>query len=86
MKRINPQTISRTHTSGSDQPISRTDYYQMFTSALMVIIGVIILSRALSAGITLTSVLVGGGFLALGCYRLKFVFKFFKERGKWNPR
>jgi uncharacterized BrkB/YihY/UPF0761 family membrane protein len=80
MKRTNPQIISRTHTTGSDHHISRTDYYQMFTSALMMIIGVIILYRSLSAGITLTSVLVGGGFLALGCYRLKFVIKFLRER------
>jgi hypothetical protein len=86
MKRTNPQIVSQTHITGSDHHISRTDYYQVFTSALMVIIGVIILSRSISAGITLTSVLVGGGFLALGCYRLKFVIKFFSERGKCNHR
>ncbi|MFH1336594.1 MAG: hypothetical protein ABII96_08755 [Candidatus Zixiibacteriota bacterium] len=80
MKGINPQIISRIHTTGSDHHISRTDYYQMFTSVLMVILGVIILSRSVIAGITLTLVLVGGGFLALGCYRLKFVIKFLRER------
>lgn len=71
---------------GPEHRISHGDYYQMFTSALMVIIGVIILSRSLSTGITLMSLLVGGGFLALGCYRLKFVIKFLRERGKWNHR
>jgi uncharacterized membrane protein HdeD (DUF308 family) len=86
MKRTTPQIFNRTHNTGSNHHVTRTDYYQMFTSALMVIIGVIILSRSLSAGITLTSMLVGGGFLVLGCYRLKFVFKFFKERRKWNHR
>jgi uncharacterized membrane protein HdeD (DUF308 family) len=86
MKRINSSISSRTQGTGSDQHISRTDYYQIITSALMVIIGVIILSRSLSAGFTLVSLLVGGGFLALGIYRLKFVIKFFSERRECNHR
>ena len=86
MKKTASPIFSRTHTVGADHQISRTDYYQIITSALMAIIGVIILSRSLSSGITLVSLLVGGGFLALGLYRLKFVIKFFRERRKCSHR
>ncbi len=86
MKKIASPIFSRTQTAGADHQISRTDYYQIITSALMAIIGMTILSRSLSAGITLVSLLVGGGFLALGIYRLRFVIKFFREREKCSHR
>jgi uncharacterized BrkB/YihY/UPF0761 family membrane protein len=86
MKRAGSTLISRMQINGSDHHISGIDYYQIITSVLMVVLGVIILSRSLSAGITLMSALVGAGFLALGCYRLKFVIKFLRERRKCNHR
>lgn len=72
--------------SASQMPdkLSRTDYYQIVTSVLMVILGAIILIRSLSGTTTIMILLVGGGFLALGCYRLNFVIKYFKERRKCN--
>lgn len=66
--------------------LSKMDYYQIITSALMVILGAIILFRSLTQGIMLMPVLVGGGLLALGVYRLNFVVKYFRERKKWNHR
>jgi uncharacterized membrane protein HdeD (DUF308 family) len=72
--------------AGADHKISRRDYYQIFTSALMVILGVVILFRSFADSIAIMSLLVGGGFLALGCYRLNFVVKYLKERQKWNHR
>jgi hypothetical protein len=78
MKRATLQRIS------PDYKISRRDYYQIFTSALMVIWGVVILFRSFADSIAIMSLLVGGGFLALGCYRLNFVVKYLKERRKWN--
>ena len=86
MKRVTHQIIHRIHSSDSDPRISRTDYYQIFTSAFMLIVGVVILFRSFIGSITLMSLLVGGGFLALGCYRLYFVVKYFRERGKWDHR
>jgi uncharacterized membrane protein HdeD (DUF308 family) len=80
MKRAKPQI------AGADHKISRRDYYQIFTSALMVILGVVILFRSFADSIAIMPLLVGGGFLALGCYRLNFVVKYFKERRKWNHR
>lgn len=62
--------------------LSKTDYYQIITSFLMVILGVIILIRSLSGPITPMTLLVGGGFLGLGGYRLNFVFKYFREKRK----
>ena len=66
--------------------LCRTDYYQIVTSALMVILGAIILIRSVSGPITIMTLLVSGGFLALGCYRLNFVIKYFKERRKCSHR
>jgi uncharacterized membrane protein HdeD (DUF308 family) len=73
-------------TSRVPDKLSKMDYYQIITSALMVILGAIILFRSLSQGIMLMPVLVGGGFLALGVYRLNFVVRHFWERKKWNHR
>jgi hypothetical protein len=80
MKRVPLQKV------GSDHKISRMDYYQIFTSTLMVILGTIILFRTFAGNVTLMPLLMGGGFLTLGGYRLKFVVEFFKERRKWDHR
>jgi uncharacterized membrane protein HdeD (DUF308 family) len=73
-------------TSQVPDKLSKMDYYQIITSALMVILGAIILFRSLSQQIMLMPLLVGGGLLALGIYRLNFVVKYFRERRKWNHR
>lgn len=62
--------------------LGRTDYCQIVTSVLMVILGAVILVRSLSGSIAVMTLLVGGGFLALGCYRLSYVVKYFRERRK----
>ena len=73
-------------TSHAPDKLSRMDYYQIITSALMVILGAIILFRSLSQSFMLMPLLVGGGLLALGIYRLNFVVKYFRKRKKWNHR
>jgi hypothetical protein len=70
----------------TNHKISVKDYYQMFTSALFLLIGVIILVRSLHGSIVVMALLVGGGFLALGAYRLRFVIKYLKERRKCKPK
>jgi len=74
--------------SASSMPdkLSTTDYYQIITSVLMVILGAIILIRSCSGTITLMTLLVGGGFFVLGSYRLNFVIKYIREKRKWNHR
>jgi hypothetical protein len=62
--------------------LSRTDYYQIITSLLMLILGAVILIRSLTGPVAIMTLLVGGGFLALGCYRLNSVIRYFKERRK----
>jgi uncharacterized membrane protein HdeD (DUF308 family) len=64
--------------------ISGKDYYQIFTSIFMVILGAIILFRSMSHSTRIMPLLVGVGFLALGVYRLNFVMRYFKERRKWR--
>jgi len=80
MKRATAQTAS------PDHRISTRDYYQIFTSVLMVILGAIILVRSLGDASTIMPLLIGGGLLALGGYRLNSVIKYFKERRKWDHK
>lgn len=49
------------------------DGYRSVTSALMVVLGVVILARTLALGFHIIAVLVGLGFIGLGAYRLSFV-------------
>jgi hypothetical protein len=64
----------------SSKSITRLDYYQIITSTLMTILGGIILLRTFSFGIFIPSILVGGGLLGLGIYRLSFIYKYLKGR------
>jgi uncharacterized membrane protein HdeD (DUF308 family) len=80
MKRVKFQT------PGADYRISTADYYQIFTSTIMLMLGVVILLRSFSSGIFIMPLLVGVGFLALGIYRLNFVVKYFIERRKCSHK
>jgi uncharacterized membrane protein HdeD (DUF308 family) len=77
---------ARFQSPGADYRISTRDYYQILSSALFLLIGVIILVRSFHGGIVIMALLVGGGFLALGAYRLRFVIKYLKERRKCKPK
>jgi uncharacterized membrane-anchored protein len=70
----------RSFTVNSTKNLTRLDYYQMITSILMTISGVVILLRSLFSGIFILTLLVGGGLLGLGIYRLSFVYKYLKIR------
>lgn len=67
-----------------DHKCTTRDYYQIFTTLLMMISGAIILVRSFGDTVTIMPLLVGGGLLALGGYRVNLVIKFLKERRKWN--
>ena len=77
--------IGQSHHTIPDR-LCRSDYYQIVTSTLMLILGAIILIRSVAQNITVMTFLVGGGFLALGAYRLSFVIKYIKEKRKCNRR
>jgi small-conductance mechanosensitive channel len=77
---------AKTTAVGPDYKITRADYYQITISVLMVILGIVILFRSFEGGIGAMTLLVGGGFLGLGCYRLKFVLAYFMERRKCSRR
>ncbi len=66
--------------SNSSKNLIRLDYYQIITSMLMTVLGGIILLRTLNFGIFIPSILVGGGLLGLGIYRLSFIYKYLKGR------
>jgi uncharacterized BrkB/YihY/UPF0761 family membrane protein len=77
---------AKTTAVGPDYKITRADYYQITISVLMLILGIVILFRSLQNGISSMVLLVGGGFLGLGCYRLKFVVAYLVERRKCSRR
>ena len=64
----------------SSKNLTRLDYYQIITSILMTFLGGLILFRALFSGIFILTLLVGGGLLGLGIYRLSFIYKYLKRR------
>lgn len=55
------------------------DVYRSVMSALMVILGVVILVRTLAFGFHFIAVLIGLGFIALGAYRLTFVIAYLRR-------
>ncbi len=56
------------------------DAYQTVTSALMVVVGLVILVRTLPLGLHPQALLAGCGFLGLGGYRLSFVVAYLRRR------
>jgi hypothetical protein len=64
----------------STKTLTGVDYYRLGVSVLMTLLGGIIVVRTLSSGILFLPLLVGGGFLFLGFYRLSFYYKYFKKR------
>ncbi len=57
---------------------TRTDYYQLVLTILMVILGPLIILRSFVSGFSIMAVVVGLGFLLLGIYRLSFVYRYLK--------
>ncbi len=57
------------------------DYYQIVTSILMPILGVMILARSKFAVPYLMPVLVGVAMTAFGLYRIFFIIKYFRAKG-----
>jgi uncharacterized membrane protein HdeD (DUF308 family) len=60
---------------------TRADAYRTVTSALMVVLGMVILVRTQVVGIHLLALLVGFGFIGLGAYRLSFVIAYLRRAG-----
>lgn len=60
--------------------ISRLDYFQFVTSALFVILGLVILLRSLSLTFTPLMLIVSLGFILLGIFRLLKVWQFLRSQ------
>ena len=60
--------------------LNRLDYFQIFSSALFIILGLIILVRSLSLTFTPLMLIVSLGFVLLGFFRLLKVFQFLRGR------
>lgn len=64
--------------------LTRLDYYQLVSSALFFILGLLILYRSLSFEITPLVLMVSLGFVFMGGYRLLKFYLFFRSRRKVN--
>jgi hypothetical protein len=76
---LNATGNSRGNATVPDARFTRVDVYQAVTSALMVVLGTVILARTLGPGMHLTALLVGLGFVGLGAYRLSFVLAYLRR-------
>lgn len=56
------------------------DWFQIAVSVLMVALGTVILIRSLPLGFLLPALLLGGGFIIFGLYRLSFVVRYVQGR------
>ena len=62
--------------------LNRLDYFQIVTSALFIILGLIIMVRSLSLAFTPLILIVSLGFVLLGLFRLVKVFQFLRGQKK----
>jgi len=61
-------------------PLSVRDVVQIVYTFLFVILGIVILYRVIRLGGSLLGIGVGGGFVAFGLYRLRFVLGYYLRR------
>jgi len=64
---------------GDAPQFTRADAYRTVTSALMVVLGGVILVRTLPLGFHVTAFLVGACFIGLGAHRLSFVVRYLRR-------
>ncbi len=50
-------------------------WYRIAVNSLMVVLGLVILIRALPLGAGLTGLLIGGGLMGLGIYRVRALLR-----------
>lgn len=55
-------------------------WYRIGTNSLIALLGLVILLRALPLGAGLTGLLIGGGLLGLGIYRVHTLLQLRRER------
>lgn len=55
------------------------NYFQILTTFLFIILGVIILVRSLLGKPTVPALILSLGFIILGLSRLKYILKFFRH-------
>ena len=58
------------------------DYFQMVTTALMVVLGAYILWQTISVRWALPSMIFGTAILLYGLYRTRMIWNYFHQRGK----
>lgn len=65
-----------------NQGFSLRDRIFIIHTCLFILVGVAILIRSALGGLTLLAVVVGGGFLAFGVYRLRWLWRYGQRIGR----
>jgi hypothetical protein len=56
-------------------------WYRIVINSLMIVLGIVILARALPLGAGFTGLLVGGGLIGLGAYRVNVLVRRVRREG-----
>ncbi len=56
------------------------DYFQIFTTGLMVILGVYILGQTIFVAWAFPSLILGAAFLLFGLFRIRMIWAYFQKR------
>ncbi len=58
------------------------NYFEVATSVLFFLLGAVILIRSIRETGFVLGYVVGAAFLAYGAYRLRYIWKYFQQRGR----
>jgi hypothetical protein len=61
-------------------PLRLRDYVQIVNSILFLVLGSVILVRVAQVRVTLAALLVGGGLVGFGIYRLKLIWLYLQHK------
>jgi hypothetical protein len=58
------------------------DYFQIFTTGLMVVLGVYILWQTVFVAWAFPSLILGAALLLFGLFRIRIIWAYFQKRGR----
>jgi hypothetical protein len=61
-------------------PLRLRDYVQIVNSILFLVLGSVILMRVAQVRMSVQAVLIGGGLVVFGIYRLKVIWQYFQRK------
>jgi len=78
--RIDPRLIDPRPATGDRITATIRDRIFIMNTVLLVLTGAVILYRSIGIGLTPLALIIGGGFVAFGVYRLRWIWKYYARR------